>query len=309
MFPFLKLIRYKNLLIIALTQCLMTTIFGFTSEINYWNFVLLVLSTVLIAAAGYIINDYFDVEIDKINKPERVIIDNFISKKTAMQLYLFLNGVGLFIGISLCSKMGFWQLSSIFILWIILFYFYSTIFKKKFLIGNLIVAFVIATYPLIITVFFYEYVFWPLFINAIIGVSLFAFLITLLREIVKDIEDYEGDKNFGCKTIPIVLGINKTKIIVVIIALLIVSSILIFIEKPLLNQYVFNPINHILYLLFTVQVPLLFFVYKVIVAKEKREYEFLSNLLKIVMITGILFLLLVFTDLGTILSNIGAQPI
>ncbi|WP_343748691.1 geranylgeranylglycerol-phosphate geranylgeranyltransferase [Fluviicola sp.] len=213
------------------------------------DFFLLVFSTVLIAAAGNIINDYFDVKADKINKPHKVIIGKYIKPRWAIVLHWILNFVAFAIACYLSWRYKtFWyvfiHLLSINALW-----FYSMYFKRRFLIGNIIIAGLTALVPILCGIHFLEFIqsqkdylpaSWtietPLHTGWAFGsyfntfvVLVFAFYagtLNLIREIIKDIEDVEGDLVLRAKTLPIVLGKRKTKIIaMVLLVLLLLTSV------------------------------------------------------------------------------------
>ena len=218
--PWLKLIRPLNLIILVATMYFIDAFivqpnfntYGIAFTLTEFQFFLLVFSTVLICAAGYIINDYYDVEIDSINKPEKQIIGKFISPQKAFTSYLILSGLGLAIGVYLSIIIGFWKLTTLFVIAIFLLYFYSSSFKRTPLLGNIIVAFLSGLSILLILFFepaLYrlarpaDYFIAGMVTKYIIGISIFAFTLTVVREIVKTMEDVEGDKKMGAKTIAV----------------------------------------------------------------------------------------------------------
>jgi 4-hydroxybenzoate polyprenyltransferase len=234
MMPFLKLIRIINLLIIVLT---MYGVHTFLIAVNYdemvnthlVDFFLLVLSTVMIAAGGNIINDYFDVKADRVNKPEKLIITKHIKRRWAIVTHWALNGIAFSIAIYLSTKYQtlwfvFIHLISINTLW-----FYSMLFKRKVLVGNLMIASMTALVPILVVIFFrvnnyspYPHSeFDPLSWNADIDYSIiyliaaFAFIQNLAREIIKDAQDVEGDRLIYVKSLPMVIGEKKSLRIVV----------------------------------------------------------------------------------------------
>ena len=227
---FLKLIRIENLLIIALTQCCIQY-FVLNDFVEYTKFTpflffISILSTTLIAAGGYIINDYFDVKTDKINRPETVVLDVIIKRRWAMLLHIVFNAIGLILGLYLALKCQNLKLVTFQILSIVLLWFYSTHFKKQLLIGNLVVSTLTATIPLLPLI--YDFYFTPeinpfiieytktimkSLVYMVFGYSLFAFLTSFAREVIKDMEDYKGDVQTGCKTMPIVWGMVTSKVV------------------------------------------------------------------------------------------------
>ncbi len=216
--PILQLIRWPNLLIMALTQYL-ARIFLVGPPSNWRSIViepeltLIVVSTVLIAAAGYIINDYFDVKIDLINKPERVVIGRYLPRRRAMLLHQSLSVAGVMLGLVVSKWIFLFNGFCITLLWL-----YSERLKRQPFVGNFVVALLSALSLLVMAVYYAHHV------ELIATYAIFAFFITLIREIIKDMEDLKGDANHGCKTLPILWGISSTKnFIYGLIALLIVS--------------------------------------------------------------------------------------
>ncbi len=303
---FLKLVRIENLFIIAITQiCIKYLVF---EPINYFSsftpflFSLSLISTILIAAAGYIINDYFDVKTDKINRPDAVVVDVTIKRRWAMVLHIMLNSIGLLIGIYLAIKCHQIKLILIQAISILLLWFYSTHFKKQLLTGNLIVSILTATIPLLPIVYDYYFSvngsiieliafnsFIKVLIIIVIGYSCFAFLTSFAREVIKDMEDFKGDVQTGCKTMPIVWGIITSKVVVfftliITIMFLLLASIKFFGEGELLAFY---------YIILALIVPICFMIFIIIKAKNSKQYKMASLLLKLIMLLGIVFMFIV----------------
>lgn len=317
---FLRLIRWPNLLYIALTQYLLRygvlfPVYTHQSinqpfSLTHGEFGLLVLSTILIAAAGYIINDYFDVKADEINKPNRIFIDRYIDRRTAILWHSFFNIAGIGIGFYLGWKVGFIWLGFIHVFTGALLWYYSTHLKKIALLGNLSIAFLSALVVLI--VLFFEtsfsgefYMSYPEIQNELWGIFkgyfAFAFLLSLLREVVKDMEDMEGDLSVKNKTLPILAGIKKTKYF---------CSALIVVILGLLSWYLYNQagiyaakneswiwIKSIRYLIISVGLPLLFCLVFLYRADRSSQYKMVSNLIKLVMLAGILYLLFIMNSI------------
>ena len=308
---FLKLIRYQNLLIIAATQYMMRfliiapilAINGFKPQLDHLHFFLLVFSSMTITAAGYVINDYFDMKTDLLNRPYTVIVGKRISRRWAMILHIFLNTIGIVTGIYLSWYAGMMGFGIAYIMAAGLLWFYSTTYKRQFLIGNLIVSIFTAVVPFVVVIFevpllnqaygeimiaqgmnFYNIIAW------VGGFSFFAFLSTLIREIIKDVEDFEGDSAYGRNTLPIVLGIRTTKIIVIILISFMVFS-LVYVYSTYLFRKHSGEIDLFSLLWFSVMLilPFIYLIFKLISAREKKEYHFCSNLCKLVMLTGILY--------------------
>ncbi len=316
LFQFLRLIRFPNLVIVALTQYAIRfgIIYPFLNQagldlfLSEKLFAMLVGATVLIAASGYIINDYFDVKLDQVNKPKQIIIGKSISRRQAMFLHTIVNAIGILLAIYVAIAIDhpmlvLFQLVSAGLLW-----FYSVNFKKQILIGNLIIAALTALVPF--TAGYYEIVL--LFDNLktqevvtnfegdnirsllfsiqyllywIIGYSSFAFILTFIREIIKDCEDIEGDKAFGCKTFPIVYGIPKAKRVAnfTIAFLVLLLTFLEFIQINSRDWISFT------YFFFLISLPLLWLMTKIGKADQKRHFFIISQVLKVLMLIGILY--------------------
>ena len=265
----LKLTRFGNLIIIALTQYFTAGFLIGMHTVNDVNLFLLSLSTVLIAAGGYIINDYYDVKIDYINKPDRVVIGKSITRRYAILFHIALSVAGIVIGFYLSWKIGGVNVLSVFLLWL-----YSNTLKRLPFVGNLTVAFLTGLAVIIVDLFYGKD-------NSLVLIyALFAFFMTLVREVIKDMEDLKGDNSFGCKTLPIVWGIRKTKILIYVI-LIVFGGVVI-----MLNQlYQALPFKYHLIFLF---VPLFWLFIRLIRADMKKDFTRLSMYCKVIMMLGIL---------------------
>jgi len=315
MLAFLKLIRLPNLLIIAFTQymirfCLIEPILnlaGLYLQITDGEFALLVLGTVLVAAGGYVINDYFDVRIDNINKPEELVIDNGVDRRVAMAAHAVMSMLGVAIGIFIAWKCNiFLAGGTLFTVSVIGLWFYSTSFKYQFLSGNLIISLFTGMVPFMVALFEVprlilrysttlaqqQYDHGTVLTSTILlwagAYGLTAFGLSLIREIIKDMEDVEGDQEFGCRTMPIVLGIKKTKWIVSALIVLFIAGIgyIQYLQLGSEDSYSFY------YFLALIQLPLLLVLFITYTAKEKKHFHNASILVKFIMLTGICYLLL-----------------
>ncbi|MGH1383937.1 geranylgeranylglycerol-phosphate geranylgeranyltransferase [Kordia sp.] len=300
MAKFLQLIRFPNLVMIALTQFLFYYYWILPFNDCYIStnlFSCVVFATILIAAGGNIINDIFDVKTDRINKPHKLFIGTFISKKSAYVLYLLFT----FVGVGLGSYVGFtidrsW-ISLIFIGIAILLFIYSSHLKGIPVVGNIVVSLLVASSLLILIAFNKEHTVRGKHMNLFIPVSLiainvyanFAFLINLMREMVKDIEDINGDYNANITTLPIILGRNRVNKIVAVLAGVLICYILYMTSIYLEGKTVTT-----IYVLFTILLPLLYFIIKIWQADTKYEYRMLSLLLKLIMLFGILSTLVLY---------------
>jgi 4-hydroxybenzoate polyprenyltransferase len=275
---FLRLIRWPNLLIIAFTQY-MARVF-LIGPVSEWKWILgessiflITLSTVLIAAAGYVINDYFDVKIDLINKPERVIIGRYLKRRVAMTTHQVFNVLGCAIGLYVSKWVFLISVLSVTLLWI-----YASFFKKKPFIGNLIVSLLTSLSLIILAVYYPQN-------RELVGIyAFFAFGITLIREIIKDMEDVRGDASHGCRTLPILWGIPRTKLFLYALIALFIPTL--FIAAHWLQ-------NLQLAWMFLALLGLIgWLVYRLVYADTKREFGALSSLCKIIMLVGMMSMIL-----------------
>jgi 4-hydroxybenzoate polyprenyltransferase len=276
---FLKLIRWKNLLIIVFTQY-MAKVFlvgkgaSPVDSILDWSQFLITLSTVMVAAAGYIINDYFDVKIDQVNKPDEVIIGRFIRRRHAMFAHQILNVSAAVISFMVSFKVFVVNVIAMTVLW-----FYASVFKKKPFIGNFLVAGLTGASLVVMAVYYTNN---DLLINIY---AVFAFGITLIREIIKDIEDIRGDKKFGSTTLPIIWGIRKTKYLLFFFMAGFVATVM-FMGWTLGNRKL-----NIAFLL--LGIPFIYMAFQVYSADRKLHFARLSSLIKIIMLLGILSMVVV----------------
>lgn len=292
---YLKLIRYQNLLMLALMQLLFR--YGFLKlqniplALNDWQYCLLVLSTVLIAAGGYVINNIFDQATDNDNKPDQVIVGKTISETQAYNIYLALNILGVGIGFYLSNVIAKPGFASIFIMIAATLYLYATSLKQMILIGNIIVALLLSFSVIIIGVFDLfpvtnagnQQLMADLF-AVLLDYALFAFIINLIREIVKDLEDVNGDYNQGMNTLPIALGINRTSKLVFILSFIPLVLVVLYIN----TYYISNNLQlATLYALLFIVAPLLYFIIKMASAKKTNHFHHLSTVLKGIILFGL----------------------
>ncbi len=315
---FFNLIRWQNLLIVVLTMiliryALLEPVLGkltvtlnegsgaevpVTLQFSLFNFILLVLATVFITAGGYVINDYFDIRTDLINKGS-VIVGTRIERRQAMMLHNVFNIAGVALGFYISWRSGYFLAGMLFLVVSGLLYFYSASYKRQFLLGNIVVAVLTGMVPLLVG--FYE---WPALyryysVNAVNppdfdfifywigGFAFFAFLTTLTREIIKDIEDFEGDVAYGRNTLPVVLGIKTAKIIASFLNLITIALLYIIWHLFLYDNYTLVYISAVLVL------PLLLVIFIVFRSTDRKRMHSASRLMKIVMLGGILYSLVV----------------
>ncbi len=266
---FIRLTRFWNLLIIGLAQYF-TAIFLISSGITLdIRLLLLSSSTILVAAAGYIINDYYDVKIDLINKPDRVVIGKSVPRRYALFFHTLLSVFGVAAGFVLDWKIGVVNAACAFLLWL-----YSNALKRQPFIGNFVVALLTG-----LSIFMVNMLYPPVLVLAMIY-SLFAFFITLIREIIKDLEDLKGDDTFGCKTLPIVWGIRRTKSFIYFLVILFSVTVI-----TLHRGYASLPMQFFAWSLF---LPLVVMVGWLVRADTRKDFYQLSQFCKIIMLAGIL---------------------
>ncbi|MBC8882850.1 geranylgeranylglycerol-phosphate geranylgeranyltransferase [Flavobacterium piscinae] len=293
---YLQLIRYKNLLLLALMQIIFR--YGFLNQqdgylaLADWQYFLLVLSTVLLLAAGYVINDIFDQETDTINRPEKVIVGKAISESRAYNIYVGLNIIGVSIGFYLSNVIQKPSFATIFIFIVCFTLFLCHHVEKMLLLGNILVAFILGLSVLIIGVFdLYPATYdgnrekMGLLFKILTDYAVFAFVLNLIREIIKDAEDSKGDYNQGMQTLPIVFGVNRTAKIVFGLVAIAVAIVLWYTNKHLMS---FDLYYAVLYVLFLVLGPLMYVLIKSWNAKSVSDFHHLSTILKWVIFFGIL---------------------
>ena len=266
--------------------------------LGYTDFLLLLVSSVSIAAAGYIINDYFDMDIDHVNKPQKMVIGKWISRRWAMLWHMLLSLVGLFLSAIVALHVSNMLLLVFNFASVVVLLFYSTTFKKKLLIGNVLISLLTA------------WVIGVLFIAEINLADLsylknhkaeldklykytlvyagFAFIVSLIREVVKDLEDMIGDRKFGCTTMPIVWGVNVSKIFIAIWLVVLMGLLLAIFVYAIIHNWFWLQLLLILSLL----IYLVYILVHVKKANAISDYSLISKHIKLVMLVGILSIFL-----------------
>ncbi len=314
MFAFLKLLRPLNLVIIFLTMYIVDlfVVLPMGVENEGWglvnehrgtrlHFFLLVISTLFIAAAGNIINDYFDLRTDRINKPDEMIVARTIKRRVAMASHFILNLLAVLIAVYLVLQIGLWEILGVHLFTASVLWFYSLWWKRRFLIGNIAIAFVTALVPLLVGFFEMSNVFRGFFdpfeqagipvwnrhspIVWVLSYAGLAFLSTLIREIQKDIADMEGDRAIGCTTLPLVIGVNKAKWGVQALSLL----ILMFIGWIYYSAFLEGPVLVLLYIPLLVMMPVLVSMIRTARARERSDFLQGSKWMKTTMATALGF--------------------
>lgn len=294
MSTFFKIIRFPNVLMTLLTQLVVVYgLFlpsGITPALAWWQLSLLLVATALLTASGNVINDIYDVEIDRINKPEKLLVTKSISEKSAFNIYIILTVVAVVCGFILANSIQKPILASIFIGVAFVLYLYASSLKAILLIGNLMISFLVALVILITGIFELlpsikpenKEVYKTVFI-LLIKFSLLAFLINLVREWVKDCEDVNGDKAGGRCTLAIALGRSRAARVI---------AVFIFGILILLGWYVYEYLYHdslaVYYIVFAIMGPLMYVMIQLWTAQTKKQFYLLSTLLKIILLLGIL---------------------
>jgi 4-hydroxybenzoate polyprenyltransferase len=295
---FLKLVRLPNLFFIALSQalfqfCIYRPMYkGLIPANDTMNFIFLSLASMLIAAAGYIINDYFDINIDEVNKPRHMVVNKMIYRRWAIAWHFMLNSAGLLLTILALPFLQKWYLILVNMLCMALLWFYSTNFKKQLLTGNIVISLLTAWTILIIF-------FSKMNLEDAVGAGTaghykffrlaalytgFAFIISLIREAIKDMEDMPGDEKYNCRTMPIVWGVNATKVYVAVWLAVLISMIIVIIVYILQFQW-WLPVS---YCIAAIIFPLVVVLLKLKGSSASKQYHQLSTITKLVMFTGIL---------------------
>ena len=308
MIAIFRLIRFPNLVIIALLQSLIRygliipilQHYGYEPVLSDLRFGILVLASVCMAASGYVINDYFDIKIDRLNRPDRMVIDNGMNRREAMFFHVILTFVGVFSGLFLAyiARKESWAL--MFLLVPMVLWYYSTTFKKQGFIGNLAVSALTALVAIVVVSLEFAMLvrvhgnsiinteacstawFWTL------GFAFFAFVTTLIREIVKDMEDLYGDEHGGCRTLPIEIGLSYSKIFVLILTTCTVISIW--------GLYFYFDILHnssitLWYIIVLITLPFVASSVLLFKSSTPKAYHRLNTFYKLIMLAGILYIL------------------
>ena len=290
----LKLIRWKNLALILLVQLLikyaLLESFEVLTALDDLHFFLLSLTTICLAAAGNIINDIYDVETDKVNKPDRLIVGKSISEKLAYNLFFGFNIVGILIGFYLSNHVGKSAFFGIFVVISILLYVYASFLKRTVIFGNIVVSFLVGMSVLIVGVFDIIPATFAqnrasqiTFLNIILDYAIFAFLVNLVREFLKDIQDIEGDYKAGMNTLPIAVGRERANRITFLVSLIPIGAVIYY-----LATYLYKQQFAIIYFLVLVIAPMVYASIKIFSAEHKKDYIRLSTIYKLIMLLGMI---------------------
>lgn len=295
---FFKLVRLPNLFFMALTQvlfqfCIFQTLYkGAIPSNDLASFILLVFASLFIAAAGYIINDYFDINIDEVNKPHKMVVDKVISRRWAIAWHFMLSGAGIILTVLALPHWSKWYLILANILCVALLWLYSTNLKKGLLTGNIVIS--LLTSWTILIIFFSKFGLTDAFgvgesnhhkfFRLAILYAGFAFIISLIREAIKDMEDMPGDAKYKCRTMPIVWGVNATKVYVAVWLVVLIAVIVILQIYTLQFKWWLA----IAYSIPAIIFPLVVLLFKLRKSVSSDDFHKLSTLTKFIMFTGIL---------------------
>lgn len=303
---FFKLIRWLDLLFIALIFFLVYNqilthfyaIDGTAMPINTLEYFLISFAFVLMSAAGYALNDYYDYGIDEINKPDKLILHHKLPYKTGLYSFIILISLGVIISFYQCFVLKNGEIFIIYLFIAAMFWFYSSKYKRELIVGNVIVSLMAALtilLPWLIIIFegmdahLLPVSMWDSMNFFIFSYAILSFFITFAREIVKDIADIEGDKAFGCQNIPIKYGIKTSKLIIAI------SIILVLIELIYVSTKLFSSAYEIMgYFFAFVLIPFgIYILVFTLRAKENSQWKNLSDTMKVYMLAGILSMILI----------------
>ncbi len=268
-------------------------------QVSHLDFFMSVMVMVCLAAAGNIINDYFDLKVDRVNKPDRIIVGNTIKRRVAMASHHVINVLAVLLGICLAWRYDQLVLAVVPVFMAGSLWYYSILFKKQLLIGNFVVALMVAIVPLWAGVFdlialnetYGEYMvngpqFFSVLWQWLLGFSLFAFIITLIREAQKDLEDIKGDAVGKFRTLPLEYGISMARMYIGLLSLLCIIGILV-VGIPI-SEISQKPVLFWLCFIFTVLLPLAAGWFFTVRGKGKRDYHTAATFSKVAMAGGIL---------------------
>ncbi|MBC6697486.1 geranylgeranylglycerol-phosphate geranylgeranyltransferase [Hymenobacter sp. BT190] len=282
LWPLAQLIRLPNLLMMLL--CLALVRAGLLQPTQplqallNWRFGVLALAALCVAAAGYIINDYYDVKIDAINRPKRLVVGRVVNRRRAMLAHMLLSGVGVVLSGLLSPLLGLVNLGSALLLWG-----YSVRFKRVALVGNVSIATLTAALVLLPELQLQTGV------VSVWQYALAAFLLTVVREIVKDVEDMRGDAQHDCRTLPIAWGVARTKWV----AGLFLTALVALVAGASGYALIHGRVVLGVWLLATVLGPSLWLGYLLFRADRRRHFAHLSSWCKGIMLAGVLSMLMV----------------
>lgn len=278
----LSVVRGYNIAVIVLAQYL-AAIFIFSPEKSLKDIVLnldlyfIVLATTCVIAGGYIINNFYDSKKDRINKPIKSKIDSIVGQETKLKIYFLLNFIGVMFGFLVS-----WRAALFFAIYVFLIWLYSHKLKKYPLTG-LFSAPILSILP-----FFAIFVYYKNFSTLIFTFAAFLFFILMIRELLKDLENIKGDMVQNYQTMAVKYGEYFTKLLISFLVLLTLNPVYFLWKYPEIGM-----MKYYFYLVGIFSLPFLFFVWK---ANSKRDYVILHNLVKLVILLGVLSIILIDTS-------------
>lgn len=302
-----RFIRFPNLVIVVLIEFLLR--YGVLKPILFSDhpelmtgmpdFIIFVVVTILLATGGYIINDYFDLKIDQVNRPDKVVVSRLVAPRMAMKIHILLNVIAVLLGFYLAYRVRSLWFGLLFPCGAFFFWFYSARWKQLLIWKNLIVAFISASLILLVLLFeFFHLRLFPEYFSSVVGdlkavfrifvaYAVFAFLVSLFREIIKDMEDIRGDSKYGTRSIPSVVGIGWSKVVVIVLVL----GTMVLLGYSQLVIYRLGMEFLFWYFLVAVQIPAILLVVLVLRGNKREDFHVASGIAKLIMFTGILSLL------------------
>ncbi|PRX13446.1 geranylgeranylglycerol-phosphate geranylgeranyltransferase [Nonlabens ulvanivorans] len=293
MLTFLKLIRWPNVLMTILAQLVIVYAIlnpsGVDLALNWWQLTLLILSTALLTAGGNVINDIQDVEIDKVNKPEKVLVGKVISENNAFTIYGVLTIIAVIAGFVLSNSLDKPIMATVFVFIAFVLYIYATTLKGMLLIGNLLISLLVGLVIMITGIFELYPVITPVnqgaqqvMLKILFDFATGAFLINLAREWVKDCEDINGDHSGGRNTLAIAIGRIRAARVVSIFLLGVIALFVWYIYNYLYQNQI-----ALFYFVFIIIAPLMYVMLRLWSSEKTAQFTLLSMILKIVLFAGI----------------------
>lgn len=287
-FSLFSVVRGYNVLVVVIAQYL-AAVYIFAHHIPVkkvlldLNLLMLVLASSATIASGYIINNFYDSEKDLINKPRKTMLDRLVSQNTKLSFYFILN----FLAVIFASYVSF-KAVIFFSIYIFAIWFYSHRLKKRPIVGNLVSA------VLTVTPFFVIFIYYQNFEPVVFAHGVFLFLLISMRELTKDLENIKGDLALSYRTIPVVYGEKRTKLMLTIVGVLtIVSAVLLVL---------FFDIGHMYYFFYLSMALIILYLGILLISNKKPHYLILHNILKFIIVTGVFSILLI--DVSIVLNRI-----
>ena len=282
-FSLLSVIRGYNILVLILAQYL-AAIFIFSPKKSPRNIILdvdlfyIVLASISVVAAGYIINNFYDVKVDRINSPLKAGLDNYVRQSTKLKLYFALNFAGFIFGMQIS-----WRAALFFAIYIFAIWFYSHKLKRYPFTG-LVSATVLTILP-----FFAVFVYFKNFSKIIFVHAIFLFLVLMVRELLKDLQNMKGAIVNNYDTFPVFYGEEKTKILAIILLVLTLFPVVVLFSYPALSY-----MRYYFYFALIVLIFLGFYLWN---STETKQYRIMHNVLKVLLLIGVFSLIFIDTSL------------